>query len=176
MNRRPTKPLLLLAIISFGCLFATRVAAAEVPYGPAYGLPLPPPWIGVDPGLGPDRFSRREDLAGSPQRLGQVRMTQERTDDQYLLIIELDGLAPENVQVRPMGQTLLVRTRIDARSRRSETFGDGSGYRESYRMSSGSSTRRLPVPPDGDLYALERVDTDEQVRILIPRRGAADGR
>jgi HSP20 family molecular chaperone IbpA len=175
MNRCPTTPLVLLTISVLGCLFATAVAA-QAPYGVPYGPPLPPAGFARDPGFGPERFSPRQDVASRQQRLGQVRMTQERTDDQYLLIIDLDGVAPENVQVRPMGRTLLVRTRVDARSRRSETYADGSGYRESYRMSSGSSTRRLPVPPDGDLYALERVDTDAQVRILIPRRGAADGR
>lgn len=103
-------------------------------------------------------------------------MSQERTDGAYILIVDLHGLAPENLQVRPFGQSLLVRTRHDARTHRSETFGEGRGYRESYQISSGSSTRRLPVPPDGDLAGLTREDSDEQVRILIPRRAAAGWR
>jgi HSP20 family molecular chaperone IbpA len=101
---------------------------------------------------------------------GQVRMRQEQTEEAYILIIDLNGLAPQNVQVRPLGRGLLVRTRHDARTQRSETYGDGRGYRESYRISSGSSTRRLPVPPDGDIAHLTREDGDEEVRILIPRR------
>ncbi len=155
-----------------GLLAATGVVAGShygVPYGPPHGRALPPAAHGFAPTYPAPAVANR-------QRTGQVRMTQERSDDAYLLIIDLDGLRPENVQVRPMGQSLLVRTRVDARSRRSERYGDGSGYRESYRFSSGSSTRRLPVPPDGDLYALEREDSPEQVRILIPRLGSADGR
>lgn len=107
---------------------------------------------------------------------GQVRMSQDRTDDAYLLTIDLNGMAPENVQVRPLGRSLLVRARRDARTHRTETFGDGRGYRESYQVSTGSSTRRLPVPPDGDLAGLTREDGAEQVRIMIPRRSAPNWR
>lgn len=127
------------------------------PYAARHGVPLPDP------------------SAAYRRSTGQVRMTQERTEDQYLLIIDLNGLPPNNVQVRPFGQSLLVRVRRDARTHRSETFDDGRGYRESYRVSSGSSTGRLPVPPDGDLFGLERADSAEQVRILIPRRQAPSG-
>lgn len=99
-------------------------------------------------------------------------MSQDRTDDAYMLTIDLNGIAPENVQVRPLGRSLFVRTRRDARTHRTETFGDGRGYRESYQFSTGSSTRQLPVPPDGDLAGLTREDDAEQVRVLIPRRSA----
>jgi HSP20 family molecular chaperone IbpA len=102
-------------------------------------------------------------------------MTQERTEADYVLRIELNGLAPENVEVRASGRTLLVRTRMDARRSRSETFDDGRGYRESYQFSTGSRVRRFPVPPDGDLAGLQREDTAEAVRILIPRRAASSG-
>lgn len=140
-------------------------ASAAPPQAPADGQPMPPPaQSGVDPMRDPGVAHRWS--------TGQVQMTQERTDDAYLLIIDLNGLAPENVQVRPFGNTLLVRTRRDARTRRSETFDDGRGFRESYRVSTGSSTRRLPVPPDGDLMALTREESPEQVRISIPRRQA----
>jgi HSP20 family molecular chaperone IbpA len=106
---------------------------------------------------------------------GQVEMMQERTETDYVLLIELDGLAPENVEVRASGRTLLVRTKMDAQRSRSETFDDGRGYRESYQFSTGSRVRRFPVPPDGDLSGLRREDTAETVRILIPRRAASSG-
>ena len=99
-------------------------------------------------------------------------MRQERTEDQYLLIIDLDGLPPENVQVRPFGRSLVVRTRTDARTHRSESLDDGRGYRESYRISTGSRTRRLPVPPDADLAGLVREERAQQVRVMIPRSTA----
>lgn len=141
---------------------------AAPPRGPVGEQPVPVPAM-------PYRAPLPDSSAGHRWSTGQVRMTQERTEDAYILIIDLNGLAPDDVQVRPFGQTvfgqtLLVRMRRDARTRRSETFDDGRGYRESYRVSSGSSTRRLPVPPDGDVFGLTREDSAEQVRILIPRR------
>ncbi len=144
-------------------------AFAAPPPGSAGGPPLPafaPPYGNPSPDPGAaQRWSR-----------DQVRMSQVRTDDAYLLIIDLNGLVPENVQVRPLGRSLLVRTRRDARTHRTETFGDGHGYRESYQFSTGSSTRRLPVPSDGDLAGLTREDSAEQVRVLIPRRVPAGWR
>jgi HSP20 family molecular chaperone IbpA len=118
----------------------------------------------------------QEPRAIADWRANQPRMRQEKTEDAYLLIVDLNGLPPENLQVRPFGQALLVRMRQEARSRRSETYNDGQGYRQSYRVSSGSRTRRLPVPPDGDLATMTRDDSAEQVRIEIPRRVAPTGR
>ncbi|WP_462322373.1 Hsp20/alpha crystallin family protein [Halochromatium sp.] len=147
--------ILMMAIDAFaGPTWGSAGVPLMPPSAPPYGSPLPD--------------------SGAAQRWStdQVRMVQERTDDAYLLIIDLNGLAPENVQVRPFGRSLLVRTRRDARTHRSETFGDGRGYRERVQISVGSSTRRLPVPPDGDLAGMARKDNAEQVRVLIPRRQA----
>lgn len=160
------KPLIA-AALGIGLTMAAFSAVAQ----PAQGLfngwpPLPLPPLRTAPSADPMRIPSAEQRWGTRQ----LRITQEQTEDAYLLIIDLDGLKPESVQVRPYGRSLLVRTRQDMRTHRSETFSDGRGYRESYRVATGSSTRRLPVPPDGDLAGLRREDSAEQVRILIPRR------
>ncbi|NEX16304.1 MAG: hypothetical protein C1943_06660 [Halochromatium sp.] len=154
------------AALGIGLTMAAFSAAAQPAQGFVNGPPLPLPPLTTAPSADPMR------IPSAAQRWGtsQVRIMQEQTEDAYLLIIDLNGLNPEYVQVRPYGRSLLVRTRQDTRTRRSETFSDGHGYRESYRVSTGSSTRRLPVPPDGDLARLSREDSAEQVRILIPRR------
>ncbi len=160
-----------------GLLLLATVAVAGTPYGPpmmppAYSPPTPMynrPMQAFGPADAPARGAAHASPRPHP---GQIRMRQERTEDQYLLIIDLEGLPPERVEVRPFGRSLMVRTRIDARTHRSESFDDGRGYRESYRVSTGSRTRRLPVPPDADLAGLERVDSKQQVRVIIPRSAA----
>ncbi|MBK5941374.1 Hsp20/alpha crystallin family protein [Halochromatium roseum] len=151
------------AALGISLLVALTSSFAAPPQGPVGAQPMPAPAM-------PYRAPLPDSGAGHRWSTGQVRMTQERTEEAYILIIDLNGLAPDNVQVRPFGQNVLVRTRRDAHTRRSETFDDGRGYRESYRVSTGSSTRRLPVPPDGDVLGLTREDGAEQVRVLIPRR------
>lgn len=190
MKRRLTT-----AVLGAGCLWMlATVAIAGTPDGappsapsmpaygsftPAYGPPIPgygpatPAYGPPMPAFGRADGPARNAVRPSPRPLsGQIRMRQERTEDQYLLILDLDGLPPENVQIRPVGHSLVVRARTDARTHRSESFGDGRGYRESHRISTGSLTRRLPVPPDADLAGLEREDRAQQVRVMIPRVAA----
>lgn len=155
------QPLITIALAACLGVVSGAVSAWTLAQG---GAPIASPGAAPYPPLPAERVR---------QRPGQVRLTQSRSDEQYVLEIALDGLPPENVQVRPLGQALLVRTRFDARQRRSETLGDGQGYRERFSMRSGASTRRLPVPPDGDLSRLQRQDGDDRVRVLIPRRSAA---
>lgn len=173
-----------------GLLLVTTIAVADTPHGPpmmpasgpptlAYGpltpAPSPPTTMYNRPmqAFGPADAPVNGAAHFSPRpHPGQIRMRQDRTEDQYLLILDLEGLPPEHVEVRPFGRSLMVRVHVDARARRSESFDDGRGYRESYRISTGSRTRRLPVPPDADLAGLERVDSEQQVRVMIPRTAA----
>jgi hypothetical protein len=140
----------------------------QIPYNmpPAQGLPTPPfatadaaPPPEYDPETGRIAF----DFAG-------LGLTQSRTDEAYLLEIELRGLPPEQVEVRPAGGGLLLLVHRTAETTREETLGDGDGYRRSWSFSSGQRAKRLPAPPDADLRAMQRVDAGERVQIRIPRR------
>lgn len=178
--------LFLTAALGAWCAGALAWPPAERPAPPPFGYP--PPWAETPwaqpPGLDrtpAGRFGVRPSAAGAGEgavasgRPGGVRFTQERSEHGYLLVIDPGELPPANVQVRPAGQGLLVRVEGSASRERTETFGDGLGYRRSYGWSGGVSTRRLPVPADGDLGALQRSEDDGRIRILIPRRQPGAG-
>ena len=158
-------------------------AAPPRPAGPANpaaapGYPAPPaPAYGMPPGYGPVPSSAGPAGADYDPETGRVsfdfaglRVTQQRTDDAYLLDIALGDLPAAHVVVRPLGGGLLLAVRHTAETSRAETLAEGQGYRRSWSYSSGQRSRRLPAPPDADLMALERQDTAERISIRIPRR------
>jgi hypothetical protein len=138
---------------------------------------FPPPGVGY--GAYPETgYPTQPGAAGPPlpaaagaqgQAPGSTRFDQHMTDEAYILDIALDGIDPAQIQVDTFGRALVVRTRRTLESHREEHFDDGRGVARSFSWSSGSSARRLPVPPDADLGALTREDSSERVRILIPR-------
>lgn len=150
---------------------------------PPSRLPQPPAPVG------PPFFNNFERVAGDgvsstppagptgrqpqPVVLRSGILSQHRTDDAYLLDIDTARLRPEQVQVAVTGRALVVRIGHQAERRRETVTGDGRGAARAYSWSSGSSVRRLPVPPDGDLAAMTREDGPDRVRIAIPRRAMA---
>jgi HSP20 family molecular chaperone IbpA len=106
-----------------------------------------------------------------------MQLTQYRSADAYNLDISLNGLEPGQVEIQPTRGSLVIVARRSAQTEREETFDDGRGYARSYSWSGGRSVKRLPVPPDGDLSAMQREDADGIIRVRIPRRSApgADG-
>jgi hypothetical protein len=104
-----------------------------------------------------------------------LRLTQSRTDDAYLLDIELGDLPADQVLVRPAGGGLLIAVRRTSETSREEVLEDGRGYRRSWGYSSGRRSQRLPAPPDADLRALRRVDEADAIHIRIPRLTGAPG-
>ena len=143
---------------------------------PGVGYPAPPigypapgnrpmPLRGPEPNMAASGPAESFAFAG-------MRLTQQRDEDTYRLDIELNGLDPSQVRVLPAGYALAIIAAQSAQTNREETFADGRGFRRSYSWSSGQSTKRLPVPPDGDLVAMRREDRDGSIRIVIPRRKA----
>jgi HSP20 family molecular chaperone IbpA len=150
--------------------------AAESPMLQAPELPpqqqptMPPPTqppgpnsAAIPPAYDPETGEIAFDFAG-------LRLTQSRTDTEYQLNIDLRGLPPEQVQIRPTGRGLLLVVRRTTEMTREETFGDGRGYARSWGFSSGQRTKRLPAPPDADVRAMQREDGPEHIRVSIPRR------
>jgi hypothetical protein len=146
-------------------------------YGYGYGMPgrFPPPGVGY--GAYPETgYPAPPGAGGAPPPAGPGRpmpgsttFDQHMTDEAYILDIALDGIEPAQVQVDTFGRALVVRTQRAVETRREESFEDGRGVARTYSWSSGSTARRLPVPPDADLGALTREDSAERVRITIPR-------
>ncbi len=130
-------------------------------YGPP-AYPRPPMPYGAPAGIESGGGSVALEFAG-------MRLTQDRNDDAYTLDIELGDVEPSQVRIEPMGSALVIISEQSAQSRREERFADGRGFSRSFSYSSGRMTKRLPVPPDGDLSAMQREDSEGRVRILIPR-------
>jgi HSP20 family molecular chaperone IbpA len=102
-------------------------------------------------------------------RPGSMRIEQSATDEAYLLDIRLSGVKPTEVKIEARGPWILVTRDTSAQASEEETFSDGRGYRRSFSYSSGRANRRFNVPRDGDTTAMQRQDTEDAIRIAIPR-------
>jgi len=112
---------------------------------------------------------------GQMSPTGGLGLRQEMTDEAYILVIDLDGQDPDQIDVSARGNALLITRGETGQTSSSEQFDDGHGYARSWSWSSGRSSRRLPVPPDGDLSLMRREQDDKQIRIIIPRRQVQGG-
>lgn len=132
-----------------------------------------PPAGQAYPGFGPPPFPSRGFPGASGPSFGrptEFQISGETSEDAYTLTIKLDGEKPEAVQIRPQGQSLVIRRERTEQQERKDSFDDGRGFMRSFSYSSGTTRRRLSVPRDGDLSAMSREDTDDSILIRIPRR------
>jgi HSP20 family molecular chaperone IbpA len=88
-----------------------------------------------------------------------------------LLTVDLDGMGPEEVQIRTQGQSIVISRAHSAQELQKDSFDDGRGFVRSFSYSSGTSSRRLSVPRDADLSAMSREDGEGRIQIRIPRQG-----
>lgn len=128
-------------------------AAPPYPYG-AGVYPAPP-------ALAPPRV-----------RLDIARRIQ---DDVYLIDVRVEGLAPDQVLVRPDGRALVIGYSREHRTDRRDTLPGIDGYRTGYSVSRGVMSRRLALPPDADLSRLSREWRDGHLLIRVPRIQAGPG-
>jgi HSP20 family molecular chaperone IbpA len=100
-----------------------------------------------------------------------MRISRDASAEAYGLTIELDGIDTAAVQVSAVGQSLVISRERSEQQVQEDSFDDGRGFVRSFSYSSGSASRRVSVPPDGDLSAMRREDGDGRIRITIPRQG-----
>jgi hypothetical protein len=164
----PHVPFLLLIVgLSVTSTPGAQESAATVPGSPMGSAPSgapPAPSIAEDAVSGATYF----EFAG-------LGLTQSRTDGAYHLEVELRGLPPEQVQIRPVDNGLLIGVRRTSETSREEFRPDGQGVQRSWRFSRGQQSTRLPAPPDADLRAMQRVDGADRIDISIPRRADTMG-
>lgn len=136
-----------------------------------YGAPMTPPgreFPGYRSAPGPSRG-----YAGSGARsFGPppgFRISRATSEDAYTVTIYLEGVTPEEIQVEARGQWIRVSRDSSAQSVQEDSFDDGRGFMRSFSYSTGTSSRRLSVPRDGDLTAMSRDDGEKSIRIRIPR-------
>jgi HSP20 family molecular chaperone IbpA len=139
---------------------ATALGWTPYGYGPAEGFG--PPWPTSNQGLGGWQ---------TPQPVQRMRIERAADQDNYYLTIRVSGMEPQAVAVSVEGDRWLAIRRQDSRESSYEnTAEDGSAYYRGFSYSSGSTSRRISLPRDADVAALQREDGEGQIRIVIPRK------
>jgi len=118
-----------------------------------YGPPVQAPWYGA-PGYYPGNYA-------APQR---IRIATDRTQQGYVVTIRLTGYRPSDIEVVRSGRWLIVQRAASDQNLDQQP----GGY--SFRQSYSSLSRRLTLPRDADLEAIQREDGDGFIRLTIPRQ------
>jgi HSP20 family molecular chaperone IbpA len=110
----------------------------------------------------------------APRGLGIERGANEQG---YYLRIHLGGLESQAVRVTPVGRSLVISTSQSLQSeRRHAPQQSRPGYRQwsySTHRSSGAMQRRISVPRDADIEAMQRTDSEAVILITLPRSQGA---
>jgi HSP20 family molecular chaperone IbpA len=99
-----------------------------------------------------------------------MQINRRTTDDAYVIDIELRNLRPDEVQVQAQGRWLSIGRDTSAEEVRQEQFDDGRGYMRSFSYSTGSTSRRMGLPPDADPAGMQREERENGLTIRIPRK------
>ncbi len=149
-------------IVTAIILLFPATALGFPPYG--YGPPLgaAPPWTASNQGPGGWQ---------SPQPVQRMGIERAADQDNYYLTIRVSGMEPQAVEVQVEGDRwLAIRSQDSRESSYENTTEEGSTYYRGFSYSSGSTSRRISLPWDADVAALQREDGEGQIRIVIPRR------
>ena len=146
-------------------LLVAMAAQAYPPYGygPYPGYAPPMGTYGLLYGYGPPTM-------GAPERTQGLRVTRNTDAEAYYITIDTSGIDPKAVQVRVEGRWILIGLDRSTQDSTQQSFDEGRGYARSYSYSTGQTNRRFTVPQDADTQAMRREETEDQVRIIIPRR------
>ncbi len=104
---------------------------------------------------------------------GGLRIERRADEQGYYLLIHTGGLAPHAVQVTPMGHSLVISKTQSLQSEHRQAPQEiHPGYRRwsysTYR-SSGAMQRRISVPRDANIEAMQRTDREATILITLPR-------
>jgi len=134
------------------CLVGLLLASGGVEaywYGPPPGMP----WYGP-----PDYYAP---VYRAPQT---IRIAIDRSEQDYVVTISLVGYQPADIEVVRAGRWLIVQ-RAAADEQAEQQPGTYS-----FRRSYSTLSRRVTLPRDADLEAMQRVDGDGFIRLIIPRQ------
>ena len=146
--------------------FADQGAGGQAPARSPEGRAAEAPPPGYPPGYPPAH--------GRASRAMGMRLSQEATEEAYILRIAVGEGQTQGVQVNPLTgprrQGLAISSTTESQVTQEDTLAGGRGYQRSFGFSRGSMNRRIPVPPDADLAKMTREDLSDTVVITIPRR------
>jgi len=135
-------------VIAFLILLAPGSAFGWMPYG--YGPPL----------------------GGEMPQPKSMRVERSADQDFYTLTLHLSGIAPEQINVAVQGNGRWLNISAEDSNETSETqTSDQNGYyySRSCSYSSSRTNRRIGLPGDAQVDALQRTDGEDRVTIRIPR-------
>jgi HSP20 family molecular chaperone IbpA len=149
-------------IITTVLLMLSASAVSLSPYGYKQVQWSGPSWAHPNQGLGGWQ---------APPQFQRMRVERSADQDNYYVTILVAGMEPQSLSVTVEGDRwLAIRTEDSRESTYQNTAENGSAYYRSYSYSSGSNSRRISLPPDADVAALQREDGEGQVQVTIPRR------
>lgn len=157
--------------------------------GPPQGPYPNPPWDSVPPAP-PYPDHRRQPLApggyppgypGSERQApggpSQFQVSRAATDDAYTLTLKLNGIDPQEVQIRTQGHWLILDRTHSVQHTQDKDLPEDRGFMRSFSYSSSTSNLRYAIPCDGDPGAMSREDREDSIHISIPRHsGKKDGK
>jgi HSP20 family molecular chaperone IbpA len=136
------------------CLVALLLAAGAAEaywYGPPPGAPWYGPPAYPAPGYG--------------HRVPQsVRIATDRSPEGYVVTISLTGYQPSDIEVVRAGRWLIVRRAASE----AESERQPGAYR--FHRSYSTFSRRVTLPRDADLEAMQRTDGEGFIRLTVPRQ------
>ncbi|MBK1724617.1 Hsp20/alpha crystallin family protein [Thiocystis violacea] len=139
---------------------AAAPLAGEGQGQPAVANPSPPGgggWGGYQRPLGAMPMIPRLDIARGMD------------GDDYLIDIRVENIDPEQIQIRPARRGLVISYDKAIQTNQEDTLAGGEGYRRSYSVSRGTTTRRLGLPVDARLDQVSREVSEGHIRLRIPR-------
>ncbi|NEX21726.1 Hsp20/alpha crystallin family protein [Thiorhodococcus mannitoliphagus] len=153
-------------------------AAPEYPGGwmrdPYAAPPPPPPVVERQPAAeapqapGPDWRGYGRPLSALPM-IPHLDVSRQMDGDAYLIDIRVQNIEPDQVKIQPTRRGLVISYSKSAQVDREDRLPGGEGYRRSYSISRGVTTRRIGLPADAKLDAMEREESDGRIRLRIPR-------
>lgn len=160
-------------------------------YPQPYGMPVPPAWPEYPGGwMGPGSASELppppagEAATGAPlgsdwrgygRPLGAMPMiprldvSRRMEGDDYVIDIRVENIEPDRIKIRPGRRGLVVSYDKSVQVDREDQLPAGAGYRRSYSISHGVTTRRIGLPADAKLDAMTREEADGHILLRIPR-------
>ena len=131
----------------------------DAPYGP-YG---PYGYSGPGGFPGPEGYPGHRPPRGM-QRQGRVHITTGRDGDDYVVMIHLNGMNPEDLEVEVFRGRLMVWTTREKGSSQQ----DSGGYE--YRRSWSSYTRNIGIPRGVDAGQMSKEIRDDAIVVTFPMR------
>ncbi len=100
-----------------------------------------------------------------------MRINRSADADGYHMQVQLRGIEPQLLNIRvENGRWLVLSVEQSTETHQRDDARSGYGYQRSYSYSSSNQTRRISLPADANVDAMQRQDQQDRVIVHIPRK------